>query len=290
MIAVLRALLLKRPGFEIYFPIRAASAAAVGTALTPEENLLPIRNGGLAFASWLLQVCLALTGMMMIGFGVIAFRFSILVFNLAFPEILHFPWPMPQGSSRQRRHEKKMKVVFPGSFNPPHWGHLVMIQYLAKRYGQVICCLASNPYKHYEVSSKERAQMLVTMLESINLTENVQVEVVDGDLWTFARQQNTCVFFRGIRTWSVDGPVERLLQVLNWPGALLLGPVWPLRITFLEADPRYQDVSSTLVRKICVKLKQGDKHYFDLANSDDCKRLSRLIPECALNTVIEAYG
>ena len=29
-----------------------------------------------------------------------------------------------------------MTVVFAGSFNPPHWGHLVMIRYLAERYSE----------------------------------------------------------------------------------------------------------------------------------------------------------
>ena len=64
----------------------------------------------------------------------ILFALGILVYRVAFPTILSFPWDMPSESSRSSKREKKMTVVFAGSFNPPHWGHLVMIRYLAERY------------------------------------------------------------------------------------------------------------------------------------------------------------
>ena len=64
----------------------------------------------------------------------ILFALGILVYRVVFPTILSFPWDMPSENSRCSKREKKMTVVFAGSFNPPHWGHLVMIRYLAERY------------------------------------------------------------------------------------------------------------------------------------------------------------
>ena len=61
---------------------------------------------------------------------------SILIFRIVFPTILSYPWSMPPENSRCRKREKRMTVVFAGSFNPPHWGHLVMIRYLAERYAE----------------------------------------------------------------------------------------------------------------------------------------------------------
>lgn len=57
----------------------------------------------------------------------------LILLRVVFPTILKHPWKLPaKGSWRQKR-DKKTTVVFAGSFNPPHWGHLVMIKYLAER-------------------------------------------------------------------------------------------------------------------------------------------------------------
>ena len=53
--------------------------------------------------------------------------------RLLFPTVLKHPWQMPSENSRQRKLDKETSVVFAGSFNPPHHGHLVMISYLAER-------------------------------------------------------------------------------------------------------------------------------------------------------------
>jgi hypothetical protein len=57
----------------------------------------------------------------------------ILAYRVAFPTVLSFPWSAPPENSRRRKEERGTTVVFAGSFNPPHWGHLVMIRYLADR-------------------------------------------------------------------------------------------------------------------------------------------------------------
>lgn len=214
---------------------------------------------------------------------------GILLYRIAFPPILSFPWREPSKNSQCRKQEKKMTVVFAGSFNPPHWGHLVMLKYLAERYGRVICCIGVNPNKKYDVTPLTRAQILREMLsgkEEESLCKNVQVEVVHGYIWRYAKTQNASLFFRGIRTWSADGLEERQLQILNTWGPLMLGPVWPLKTIFLEGDPKYRDVSSTVVRRICEDRKRV-KNHGGAVNNDE---LVRLVPECAVEKVVEAYG
>ena len=111
-------------------------------------------------------------------------------------------------------------------------------------------------------------------------------EVVSGYIWRYAKSQNASLFYRGIRTWSADGPEERQLQILNTWGPLLLGPTWPLKTVFLEGDPRYRDVSSTMVRQICARRNMNDKNGDQVRDAE----LSRVVPVCVLQKVAEAYG
>lgn len=225
----------------------------------------------------------------------------ILAYRVAFPLILTFPWRKPSENSRRRKREKEITVVFAGSFNPPHWGHLVMIRYLADRYGRVICCIGVNPNKKYDVSPQTRVQILRDMLVGdgdggTNRCSNVQVEVVTGYIWRYARTQHAALFFRGIRTWAADGPEERHLQILNSWGPLLLGRIWPLRTIFLEGDPRYRNVSSTKTRMICDELRRRRRMLgkVEAKNDNELSRLvdelSRLVPSCVVDRIVAEYG
>mmetsp|Transcript_23429 Transcript_23429/g.46636 ORF Transcript_23429/g.46636 Transcript_23429/m.46636 type:complete len:242 (+) Transcript_23429:134-859(+) len=218
----------------------------------------------------------------------IAAAISILIFRVIFPTIITHPWRLPPKDSRQSKSDKKSTVVLAGSFNPPHLGHLVMIRYLAERYGRVICCIGVNPNKQYDVTPQSRAEILREMLIHDGGCNNVTVEVVSGYIWRFARTQNASSFFRGIRTWDADGGDERTLQILNTWGPLILGRIWPMKTMFLEGDPQYRHVSSTLVRQICVRRKEAIES--EDSNADINEELTRLVPERVASKVAEVYG
>jgi len=201
----------------------------------------------------------------------------ILIYRVLFPTVLRFPW-REHNTSRQK--DKDTTVVFAGSFNPPHFGHLVMLRYLAERYGRVICCIGVNPNKTYDVTPQARASILRKMCEDCS---NIRVQVVSGYIWRYARAHNASFFFRGIRTWEADGSEERQLLILNSWGPLLLGKIWPTKTVFLEGDPRYRDVSSTLVRRLCAERRATSRNEGD-------EKLARLIPSTVLTEVVAAYG
>lgn len=83
--------------------------------------------------------------------------------------------------------------------------------------------------------------------------------MVPGLIWRYAKKQGGTIFFRGIRSWEIDGGDERSLQILNTWGPLVLGPLtWPIPTHYLEGKPEYNHISSTLIRELCSKGRPKD--------------------------------
>ena len=101
---------------------------AFNTILSNYEDSIILSSRMLLFSLVAIPVALVLT---------LVIAVCILIFRVIFPTIISYPWEMPPESSRERKNDKEKTVVFAGSFNPPHWGHLVMIRYLAERYDNV---------------------------------------------------------------------------------------------------------------------------------------------------------
>jgi phosphopantetheine adenylyltransferase len=107
------------------------------------------------------------------------------------------------------------------------------------------------------------------------------IAVVKGYVWRHVKQEGAKVFVRGIRSWEKDGHDERSLQILNTWGPLVLGPLWwPLPTIFLEGQPEYNHVSSTLIREIC-RTKDEKEALEDV---------SRLVPRAIAEDVTRFYG
>jgi ABC-type molybdate transport system substrate-binding protein len=66
--------------------------------------------------------------------AVVAFIVTVVAFVVAFllirpilsPTIIAFPW-------KKTESKEKITVILAGSYNPPHLGHLAMLNYLAER-------------------------------------------------------------------------------------------------------------------------------------------------------------
>lgn len=114
--------------------------------------------------------------------------------------------------------------------------------------------------------------------------------VVTGYIWRYAKTQNATLFYRGVRSWLADGHDERQLQILNTWGPLLLGPlVWPIQTIFLEGDPKYRHVSSTVTREVCAKIRQRKLKEQEEVHTE-LKELTMLVPEWIAERVLDAYG
>jgi len=111
--------------------------------------------------------------------------------------------------------------------------------------------------------------------------------VVSGYIWRHAHAHKAKYFYRGIRTWAEDGADELKLLIQNTYGPMLLGRIWPINTIFLEGDPRYRGVSSTLVRKLCRRINSSDKNG---EKNQALEELKQLVPECVVDEVSQVYG
>jgi hypothetical protein len=55
-----------------------------------------------------------------------------LILPIVKPKIIEYPWKLPT-LSRIRARDKEKVVILAGSYNPPHNGHLAMLEYLSQR-------------------------------------------------------------------------------------------------------------------------------------------------------------
>jgi pantetheine-phosphate adenylyltransferase len=183
---------------------------------------------------------------------------------------------------------KDCTVIFAGSYNPPHNGHLALLEYLSRRYSKVIAVIGYNPDKKYLVSPQNRARLLQTMIHtafpSVGRRNNIQVEVVEGYIWRYAKRIGATMFCRGIRSWNKDGRNERSLHFLNTWGPILLGPCYaPIPTIYIEGNPKYNHVSSTLIREICNGVHTRD-------GESKLNALMDLVLPAVAQTVVELYS
>ncbi len=87
-------------------------------------------------------------------------------------------------------------ALYPGSFDPIHYGHLDIIERAANLFDKLIVAVASNPNKKPLFTTEERVEMLEAVLKDY---PNVYVESFDGLTVNFALKQGAQVIIRGLR-------------------------------------------------------------------------------------------
>jgi pantetheine-phosphate adenylyltransferase len=197
-----------------------------------------------------------------------------LIWPLVFPTIITYPWACV-------KQKEPTTVVLAGSFNPPHRGHYAMLKYLSERHAKVVCVVGCNPNKKYDVTPEDRARLIRTML--LADLPDVEVQIVTTYIWRYAKKRGCRIMYRGIRTWEKDGKEEHALHILNTWGPLVLGPTWPIPSRYLEGQPEYNHISSTLIRKLLLDAAQENTRPIIKAE------LAKLIPEAIVDDTMALY-
>jgi len=139
------------------------------------------------------------------------------------------------------RTERTMNVaVCPGSFDPVTAGHLDIIRRASGIFDHVVVAVGGNLRKTPRLPAEERARLIEKVTEDL---DNVSVEVMDGLLVDFAREQNARVIVKGLRAVS-DFESEFEQAQLN-------RTLYPeLETVFIMAAAEHSFLSSSAVREI----------------------------------------
>lgn len=102
-------------------------------------------------------------------------------------------------------------AVYPGSFDPPTFGHLDLIRRAHKIFAHLVVAVASNRAKDSLFSVEEREDMLRAITSDL---EGVEIASFSGLTADFARERKAIAIVRGLRAIS-DFEYEHSMAVTN---------------------------------------------------------------------------
>ena len=130
-------------------------------------------------------------------------------------------------------------AVYPGTFDPPTYGHIDVINIASKIFAKLIVAVSTSR-QSTTFTAQQRLQMLEDVCQKLS---SVQVAVYDGLTVNFAKRVKATAIIRGIRS-SVDYEQERNMAIAN----ANLAPQIPTMLVM--PSPQFSHISSTLVKEI----------------------------------------
>lgn len=134
------------------------------------------------------------------------------------------------------------KAVFAGSFDPPTYGHLNVIERAASLFEEIDVVVACNAAKTSLFSPGERLSMLTELAAP---HKNVSVHLWDKLIVEYARSAGASVLLRGVRN-SADFAYEFDLSLMNRS----LEP--RIETLFIPTEPRYVIIKSRSVKELAL--------------------------------------
>lgn len=131
-------------------------------------------------------------------------------------------------------------ALFPGSFDPPTYGHLNVIDRASRLFDKLDVVISENPDKKCLFSAEERLVMMKTLVEPYN---NVTVHIWDKLIVEYASKVDAKVLIRGIRNVN-DFSYEFDLSLMNHN---LNSNIETL---FIPTEPRYVIVKSSSIKEL----------------------------------------
>lgn len=135
-----------------------------------------------------------------------------------------------------------VKAIFPGSFDPPTYGHLNIIERARLIFSEIHVVVAVNREKRYTFSAEERVALIQDM---VSKWDNVRVHAWDTLIVDYARKIKAHVLIRGVRNIT-DFSYEFDLAMMNRG----LNP--EIETVFLSPDPQYFVLRSSAIKELAA--------------------------------------
>ncbi len=132
------------------------------------------------------------------------------------------------------------RAVYPGTFDPPHLGHLDIVERSLKLFDEVIIAIAQNPRKYLLFSLEDRLEMFREMTS--HLGDRVKVKGFNSLLVDFMKSEGVEIIVRGVRLFT-DFEYELQIALTNFRLA-------KVETVFMMPSQEYIHISSTIVRDI----------------------------------------
>lgn len=155
------------------------------------------------------------------------------------------------------------KAVYPGTFDPPTYGHLDIIKRASAVFDELIVAIMRNPDKSSFFTDEEKKEMLEVMCKDL---PNVKVAIGEGLTVDLASEHDAKFLVRGIRA-IMDYEYELQIASAN----MVIGE--DIETVFFLARPEHSYLSSSIARSIA-------QHHGDI---------SKFIPPSIINKVIAKY-
>jgi pantetheine-phosphate adenylyltransferase len=133
-----------------------------------------------------------------------------------------------------------LRAAFPGSFDPPTFGHLNIIDRARTIFDEVSIVVAENSQKSHLFTSSERLDM---MREFVQQWPNVNVLLCDTLVVDFLRERDIRVLIRGVRGVT-DFGYEFDLSMMNRG----LNPY--IETIFMTTEPQYFVLRSSSIKEL----------------------------------------
>ena len=131
-------------------------------------------------------------------------------------------------------------VLYPGSFDPPHNGHIDVINQALELFAEVVVAALYNPEKHTGLFTLEERIRLLEQL--YGHTPHVRVIGFPGLAVDAAKSVGAIVLVKGLRN-AADFDIEQQMAQTNFA-------VSGIRTIYVPCAPEHSYISSRFVREI----------------------------------------